>query len=242
MQILTTGSDKVFRPPAWFGEFGWEVMSWAPWCRARSREAETTCIVSFGSSRALYADFATRFADHGGTDRSLNYPKDGSMYRVRDDGFEHRRYGRRLEPRPYDVMLHARGARWRKAPTLAWPRFEELAALLIRAGLEVASYGTEYDYHVPGTADERCNDLSRDMDLLASARLACGCSSGPLHLAAACGCDLVVWGDTKTRYGEPLEKRYRETWNPHAVRVGWLGADDWDPAVDEVFDTIENML
>jgi hypothetical protein len=48
-------SNQPWIAPAWFGEFGWEVMSWAPWCRARARDYSGGYITSFGAARALYA-------------------------------------------------------------------------------------------------------------------------------------------------------------------------------------------
>jgi hypothetical protein len=48
-------------------------------------------------------------------------------------------------------------------------------------------------------------------------------------MAAACGANLVVWGDDRTYFGETLEKRYKMTWNPFEVRVGWITASDWQP-------------
>ncbi len=228
--------------PAWFGEFGWEVMSWAPWCRARSRESGGAIITSFGASRALYADFATKFRDHGGRERSLNYPKDFRMYRSDGPNFEHQRYGRRpgqsgQSGQRGPICLHLRGiARKGSINYRRWP-----AVLAALRGLDIACLGTPADGCVPGAADYRGLPLEQQMDLLASASVCVGCSSGTMHLAAACGCDLVVWGDTKTRYGETLQRRYRATWNPHHVRVAWLDADDWDPDPARIIRALEGI-
>ncbi|MCK9570159.1 hypothetical protein M0R72_14540 [Candidatus Pacearchaeota archaeon] len=226
--------------PAWFGEFGWEVMSWSPWCRARARECGGAIITSFGASRALYEDFATRFRDHGGRDRSLEYPKDMRMYRSDGPGFEHRRFGNPDNAEPFDVLIHARGIA-RKA-SINYRAWDLLCGLCALCGYKVASIGTRVDGHIPGTRDLRQIALDRLMDVMAAAGVCVGCSSGVMHLAAACGCDLVVWGDTKTRYGQTLERRYKETWNPQHVAVEWLDADDWQPAAARIMQAIEKRL
>ena len=229
---------RTFRPPPWTGEFGWEVMSWAPWCRAQSRAYARTEIVTFGASASLYADFADRVTDHGGAGRSLQYPKDFGMYYSNRPGFEHVRYGRPVTG--LDLVCHVRGI-GRKA-VINWRRWGELAELLVRAGLRFGVVGTPVDGMLPGAVDLRGVPLAGQMNAIAGSRLAVGVTSGTMHLAAACGTDLVVWGDTKTRYRETLEQRYKETWNPHHVGVGWIDADDYDPSVDTVFDAIENLL
>jgi ADP-heptose:LPS heptosyltransferase len=232
--------------PAWFGEFGWEVMSWAPWCRARSREAGGAVITSFGASRALYADFATQFRDHGGTQRSLDYPKGYALYRSDGPGFEHVRYGNPDDGEPFDVLIHARGIQRKSA--INYCRWCEVLAAL--QGLKVGFIGTSADLFERVTGHESratCRDLrglslDRLMATIAASDMVVGCSSGTMHLASACGCDLVAWGDTKTRYGETLERRYKETWNPHRVRVEWLDADDWQPNPARVVQAIEHLL
>lgn len=236
-------TQKIYRPPPWRGEFGWEVMSWAPWCRFQARGAERVVIESFAASEPLYADFATEFIANGAdtvTGRSLEYPKGFDMYHSGGAGFEHRRYGRSDPAWSFDVVVHARAIRRKSA--INYGRWPALAAELLRMGLSVATVGTMSDGHCPGTPDLRGLPLADLMDVLASAGVVVGASSGVMHLGAACGADLVVWGDTKTRYWETLEKRYEVTWNPHKVRVGWLDADDWDPAPRRIAAAVETLL
>jgi ADP-heptose:LPS heptosyltransferase len=77
-------------------------------------------------------------------------------------------------------------------------------------------------------------------DIISAARLVIGVSSGVMHLAAACGADLVVWGDDRTYYNETLEKRYKETWNPHHVNVQWITG--WQPGPHIIINAIEKGL
>jgi hypothetical protein len=178
--------------------------------------------------------------------RSLNYPKDFGRYRSNGPGFAHVRYGDPDRAEPFDVLIHAR-AITRKASInyRLWP--ELLTGL---AGLKVGIIGTAADFF-PSDERRATSDaphdlrrlpLDRLMDTLATAGCVVGCSSGTMHLAAACGADLVVWGDTKTRYRETLERRYKQTWNPHHVRVEWLAADDWQPDPARIAAAIERLL
>ncbi len=235
--------SAIWTAPPWHGEFGWEVMSWAPWCRARARDHGGALITSFADSAALYADFATEFRSHGSMNRTLDYPKSYEMYRSDRGGFEHFRYGDPDRAQPFDILIHARGIR-RKA-AINYQHWPELAEVLRTQNYHIASIGTLADVHVPGTRDLRNLCLRRLMDLLSAASAASGitvgCSSGTMHLAAACGCDLVVWGDTKTRYGETLERRYKQTWNPHHVRVAWLDADDWQPEPARILRALDQL-
>ncbi len=236
-------TEKIFRPPPWRGEFGWEIMSWAPRCRFCAQGAARVVIESFAASEPLYADFATEFIIHGADTvdgRDLRYPKGFGMYHSERPGFAHRRYGRRDPGQRIDVLVHARGVR--RKSCINYRRWPALAAELLRMGVSVATVGTPSDGWLPGVPDWRGLPLAALMDVLASAGVVVGASSGVMHLAAACGADLVCWGDTKTRYRETLAQRYQVTWNPHGVRVGWLDADDWDPAPRRIAAAIASLL
>jgi len=229
-------SSEIFRAPLWRGEFGWEVMTWAPWWRARSR-AGPVAITGFADSRALYVDFAREFHDHGETRRTLDYPKGFDQYHSDGPGFEHYEYGDPDRAEPFDVLIHARGIARKRS--INYRHWDTMSLCLL--GLKCASIGTLQDQIVPGTRDLRGLPLEELMDLCAAADVTLGCSSGVMHLAAACGGNLVVWGDTKSRYRETLERRYRETWNPHHVRVAWLDADDWQPPAHRVVAALEEI-
>lgn len=232
----TTDGDMITFAP-FYGEFGWEVMSWAPYCRAASQGFQRVIITSFAGMRYLYDDFCTDFRDHGRIGRSLDYPKDFGFYH----GLcaEHRRYGRRGMAPHYDVLIHARGVARKR--DINYRRWHDVVDGLLSAGKRIACIGTAVDAAVGGAVDLRGLPLISLCDLLASATVTVGCSSGTMHLAAACGCDLVVWGDTKLRYRETLKQRYETTWNPHSVAVEWLDADDWNPPPGQILAAIERM-
>ncbi len=224
----------AFEP--WYGELGWEVMTWAPMCRLIARDYARSVVTSFADSEALYADFATGFVDHGHKRRGLNYPK---HYRVK--GLYHR-YGCRAQAQySCDVLIHARGIR-RKA-NINYQHWPELIDLMIGHPWSFGWIGSRFDNTSPYWGlDFRGYPMKSLMDIIAASKLIIGVSSGIMHLAAACGTNLVVWGDRRTYFGETLEKRYKKTWNPFSVRVGWIDADDWQPQPQRILKEIERIL
>ena len=222
----------VFEP--WYGELGWEIMTWAPVLRKKAADYGHVTVSSFIGMNALYADFADKFIPHDGS-RSLDYPK---MYR--HDGIYYR-YGDPLRASyARDILIHARGvSRKRSINYRSWP---QVAKMISGMGLTVAFIGGQDDYSARGYMDFRGIELQQLMDRIAASKLVIGVSSGVMHLAAACGTDIVVWGDNRTYFGETLEQRYKVTWNPFEVRVGWIRADDWQPEPGRIIDKIKLML
>lgn len=232
----STSSQNHIEFPPWYGEFGWEIMTWAPFCRRQARGHSEVIVTSFAGMAPLYADFATEFRSHGQTSRRLDYPK---RYRVK--GLYHR-YGQPEKAgTSFDLLIHARGISRKSSINYRyWP---QLAALIERQGWSYAWIGGSGDlYQAGGGIDLRGLELQKLMDMIAASRLVIGVSSGVMHLAAACGSDLVVWGDRRTYFWETLETRYKTTWNPHNVRVGWIDADDWQPQPQRIIEEIERMF
>lgn len=218
----------------WYGEFGWEVMTWIPACRRVADDYDRVEASSFAEMSPLYDDFIDTFTPHGGQ-RSLTYPK---RYRVAG---RHRRYGRPEQARlRCDLLIHARGIR-RKA-AINYRRWPELVRFLSPLNVTIGYIGSPPDGHYDGGADLRDMEMNELIDVIAAAPLVVGVSSGLMHLAAACGTDLLVWGDRRTYFGETLEMRYKETWNPHDVAVAWLDADDWQPEPSRIVTAIEKVI
>lgn len=221
------------------GEFGWEVMSWVPFCRYQARGFKEVVVTSFADCAALYDDFCTVYRCHDAEQtRALDYPKSFPFYFGQPA--EHRRYGRRGHGPAFDVLVHGRGIA--RKSVINYRRWPEVVAALVSRRLKVACIGTALDAALAPAIDARRAPLPLLMDLCANAKVALGCSSGTMHLAAACGCPLLVWGDTKTRYRETLRQRYETTWNPHRVPIAWLDADDWQPDPTAICAAIDTML
>ena len=235
--VLTgwAGQQKMIDFQPWYGELGWEVMTWVPSCRKQALDYDRVKASSFRGMAPLYADFVTEFRPHNRTDRSLDYPK---FYRP--DGIYHR-YGKPGNTIIWQhILIHARGiGRKSSINYRLWPEFvKQFTAVPETLGF----IGLESDQYVPGCIDWRNIGMQMLMDKIARAKLVIGCSSGIMHLAAACGTNLVVWGDGRTYFGETLEQRYKVTWNPFDVKVGWITANDWQPKPIDIIKKIEQML
>ena len=219
----------------WYGELGWEIMSWAPTCRKIALDYDQVIVSGFEGMAPLYEDFATEFRPHGKTGRTLDYPK-----AYRPDGIYYR-YGRPQNAAIcQEVLIHARGIS--RKNSINYRKWPELIELFTALPLTVGFIGSKSDDYVPGCYDFRGIDLQKLMDRIAKAKLVVGVSSGIMHLAAACGTDLVVWGDSRTYFSETLEKRYKLTWNPFSVKVGWIKAENWQPEPKEIIRSIEQIL
>ena len=226
-------SDTIEFEP-WYGEFGWEVATWAPWCRKQAAGYKNVVVTSFEGMGPLYADFATEFRSCGPAKRGLNYIK-----RYRPDGLYYR-YGRKEGCEYFfDGLIHARGIGRKRAINYRnWDGF-----LTARRKLPVvfACIGTKEDSRVGDLIDCRGIGLQELMDLISRAKVVVGVSSGIMHLAAFCGTDIVTWGDRRTYFGETLEQRYKITWNPFNVRVGWIDADDFQPQPQQIVEKVKEI-
>jgi hypothetical protein len=240
----------------WVGEFGWEIMTWVPYLRKLSHDYEKMYISTFQGMEPLYSGFhcGVEFLPHeyrkrtdSWTDTSLvKYrlppaalvPLD-EMERImpikeyKVDG-EYVRYG---SPAIKDVaiLFHARGVD--RFGFKNWPveKWEVLAKEFPGA----TSIGSKDDLHVPGTRDCRGAELGMLMDCIASAAIVIGQSSGVMHLASMWGTPQLVWADNKTYFNEPLEKRYKETWNPFHTRVTWIDCDNWNPDPEQILEALK---
>jgi hypothetical protein len=235
------------------GEFGWEIMTWQAYLRQLSHDYDTMIISTFEGMEALYQGFHcnVEFLPHKHPGRALEW-RDISMVEVDLDRTKYTapietieplkqyringefiRYG---TPKGSDIEILFHGRDIRKADFKNYPhnRWDEIATTFPKA----ASVGSMDDYHIPGTEDRRGIPLQDLMDLISSAHVIVGGSSGVMHLATLCGTRQVVWGDNKTYFNEPLEKRYRKTWNPFGTPVSWVETEAWCPEVDQVLDAI----
>lgn len=136
------------------------------------------------------------------------------------------KFGRRKSDQTYDVVIHARN----RPTTFAFEghnyplaKWNELIDLLREAGLtKIVAIGTKEQSHIPaGVEDKRGIDLGDVMDIMASARLAIGPSSGPIHLASLCGTPHVVWARNRQQSAVQTrnKERYEDYWNPHKTPV-----------------------
>ena len=211
-------AQSCLRKFEWYGEFGWEVMTFAPLCR-KEANGEKCLVKSFKGMGALYKDFAD-FEPHNQEGRALKF----------DKKFKHKgtyfKYGNPKHVK--DVLIHARGVK--RKSTINYKRWGEVE-------LDAGYIGTESD-QCYGT-DYRGIELQDLMDIIAGAKVVVGVSSGVMHLAQACGTPVVVWGDERTYFGETLERRYKEIWNPFKVDVYWIRG--WHPEPEEILRGVDTI-
>lgn len=234
----------------WIGEFGWELMAWQAWCRQESRKYDKSYACSFPDMEPLYADFA-EFIPHNHPGRALNWTDlDAIEYQIPDDVTEHikpvktyrlggefvkfgHNYGK-----GYNLLMHARGVSRGSSKNYPAECWKEIADHFE----DVACIGSYDDQYIEGTIDLRGTILKSLMNIISGARLVVGQSSGVMHLASLCGTPHIVWGDSRTYFGETLLRRYEETWNPLWTSVEFIFDDDWQPKPAYIIEAIEGWL
>lgn len=253
----------------WYGEFGWELMSWQGHLRALAENYDEVTVCGPTGHSALYQDFADKFIPHsiqGAKDcwKTSKDQKDsiatvvadmkslGGQY-VEPAGFvpiakqKFIQYGTKDSVKTefiFDVLVHARG-RFGRGADRAWepPHCDQVVKRLLKAGYKVGAIGTQA-YRPEGATDCRSFDLQILMNIMRSAKLVIGPSSGPMHLASLCGTPHLVWTDTK-RYSAirgTNRMRYQAIWNPLHTPVYILDKFGWRPSVEAVSSFTEEIL
>ena len=92
---------------------------------------------------------------------------------------------------------------------------------------------------VPGCEDRRGVSLQGQMNILRSARMAVGPSSGPMHLASLCLCPHVVWCGGARAEHTAVVARYKVHWNPHGTSVMAMPYNSWRPEPGRVIEWVE---
>lgn len=149
---------------------------------------------------------------------------------------------RSLAPEPAPEGVHSRpqvvcafrppkvlGARVHTDKAYPEEHCAELVLGLLKRGVSVACLGGRDNYSPRGAMDMRGAPLEAQCAYLASARVAVGPSSGPMHLAQLCGTPVVTW------YARPRAEsigRYEGWWNP--FRAGCTFLEALRPSPEEV--------
>lgn len=112
-----------------------------------------------------------------------------------------------------------------------------------------------FDIYTIGSQDDAYNlsnhcgsyigiDMKLLMDIISSASLVVGPSSGPMHLASLCGTPHLVWTDDKF-WGScngTNRDRYERNWNPLGAKAIVLDEDNWQPSVNKVEQSIKRFF
>jgi len=234
------------------GEFGWELMTWqAYWRWAAHNLYDEVYMFCRPGLEYLYRDYA-HVNEWPSRDGASCYGMPGMHVHPASGDSRHAHvveYGDRLSKEspfytqqtfiklgnaecvqdPVDVVIHARDRKvvrahhnWHK------DKYVEVAQKFTDAGYRVAFIGSqEQSFSPEGFRSLAGIDLESLCNYIAAAKIIVGPSSGPMHLAALCGCDQVV-------FCEGNRGRYREDWNPFRVRCEFPPGG-WSPSVDDVY-------
>jgi len=258
--------DVLFAGP-WVGEFGWELMNWQAYLRTLRPQYRKIIVSSRDSSRALYEDICDEFIPHEITGRSNSHvafdlKNPDELIRILSlipSGAHHLapqryipasaqhfiRFGRPApEKYPVDILIHARGRAHETGRNWPLEKWVQLVHALREAGWRIGSVGiSSSTMAVPHVIDYRDIPLKETVDVMASARLMLGPSSGPLHLASLCGVPHLVWTDKRTYgMGKTSREKYESWWNPMKTMVQVVDDHDFDPPVDLVLQSVLTML
>lgn len=236
----------------WIGEFGWELMAWQAWCRQESRKYDKSYACSFPDMAPLYSDFA-EFIPHHHPARALDWRDISKVDYEIPEGAEHIkpvktyrlggefiRFGEKMGD-SHDILIHARNISRSSGKNYSRRYWSEIVGCL-EDRYAISCIGTTDDMWIENAADMRGFPLALLMNVMANSRLVVGQSSGVMHLASLCGTPHIVWGDSRTYFGETLEKRYKETWNPLNTPVEYIYDDNWQPKPEHVIEAIERWM
>ncbi len=261
-----TGKARVLFAGPWVGEFGWELMNWQAWVRALAPRYEEVWVCSRPSSEALYADVFTRFIPHDIRGKPVhviatevqNPEERARVLGMLTPEMDHLlprlfvpvaaqrfiRFGERLDSPPADVLFHARGKEIASSRNWSQGAWVDMCGRLTAAGLKVGCVGlSAATLDVPGVADFRDRPLAETMDLMASAKVVIGPSSGPMHLASLCGVPHVVWTDRGIyRMGKTSRQKYESWWNPLNTPVKVLDDEGFAATPETVMNAVSEIL
>ncbi len=253
--------DLVAGP--WVGEFGWELCAWQGYLRVIAPDYENVIIYGPVGHEYLYKDFATEYRPtpvvgqepnmwlNGNTKISHPFCENESMWippqqlsfmpNSPEQGFI--KYGKKGE-NGADLVYHARSLDKYGSGYMGWGD-DNWKAFLSNYDGEIVCIGTKEGADHHGGLDMRGAPLEKVCDVLASAKVLVGPSSGAMHLGSLCGTPHVVWS------GHARNKlRYESWWNPHKTPVRtvmpmsgpWDKKEHWQPTPIDIRAQVEDII
>ncbi len=255
-----TKSSTLFAGP-WLGEFGWELLNWQAFLRWLAPSYDKVIVSCRAGTEALYADFAHEFRHHAvkgtsETNTMLKVDTPDELARALSEippGADHlphvgwqpdaRKvfvpYGTPDPARSTDVLFHPRGRGFGTDRNWDTDKWSALLAGLAEAGVSVGCIGLSHaTLDIPGDwPDYRDIPLRESMDVIASAKLVVGPSSGPMHLASLCRTPHLVWTDTKGyARGRTNRTKYERWWNPFDTPAYVVDHEGFDPRPETILE------
>ncbi len=160
---------------------------------------------------------------------SYHWPSRGSPRLLRS---EHTTYGTPDEKQDGWIAIHARNCP-DKSPERDWP-LEKWCELIPQLGGHVVAVGTQA--HAPVGAEDLRGLPLKDVCLaLSKCQMIIGPSSGPMHLANACGTPALWWSHNLKDCS-----RYKKWWNPWQ-RENRQVSKNWNPEVATVLSSLSAL-
>lgn len=238
--------------PDWGMEMGWRLMRWQGYVRKQSEGYDQTAVITSDEFYPLYADFAVREPTIGTRDRFRYSDVDITYLKPSKETCKGRiqqrfiRYGHGSLAGDR-IAIHARHDPRVKIGNRNWPyhRWETLVRMYPQYEFVCVGHPTA-SMKINGCEDKRGVPLMELFEVLSSATLCMGPSSGPMHLASLCGCSHVVWTDAKRwDLGDckgTNRMRYERVWNPFGTTVQVVDSEGWQPRVKTVALAMEEVL
>lgn len=151
-------------------------------------------------------------------------------------------YGSRQDRLTHDIVFHARNRKHMNSNNWPQSRCDALVERLKADGLSVACAGLPGSSLLArGATDYLGASLSETMDIMASATIVIGPSSGPMCLSMLCRTPVLTWFGGHKYVGAGLKERFERLWNPLNNKV-WALDIGWRPSVDGVYDAVHAAL
>ena len=240
----------------YLGEFAYEVM-YAGIARRHGPEYGHLVVATRPDRMAFHLDYASEVIPHSLKCVGMNCtatpetmpskeavaacaPAGHAIIRPIDYGWNYLRhgeyivYGQTVPALEGSIVLHARN-RVEYCQERDWTpdNWHRLAGLLAREFPDnrLVCIGSPTAAHaVEGAVDLRGIPLDKLFNVLHSANVFIGQSSGPAHLASHCGCPHIIWCEPG------IDGLYQRHWNPHRtwVRTRVFAGDPHKPSYDMV--------
>jgi len=259
--------NRILFAGPWVGEFGWELLNWQGWVRALAPAYDRVIVCARESSGALYADVADSFLPHtlrGNPDHVIlqDVQNPDEMDRIRSlitSDMDHLlplryvpagaqsfvRFGEVLpEAESCSILIHARGKQGHAHRNWPAERWRAFCDTLLNRGFQVGAIGLSRDtLDLPEIQDFRDQNLQTTLNVIRSARVVVGPSSGPMHLASLCGTPHLVWTNRGIyRMGKTSREKYETWWNPLRTPVRVLEGASFDHPLDTVLQELDFLL
>ena len=261
---MTGQRDVAFVPPV-IAEFGHELMA-VGYLRYLAPNYKRIVVSTRKSRHALYTDFVKEFMPHPfKCECNIMSPKPGHAPPPDQVAAFHMPDAQRVELCQHTsrvpgkwvmygkadknylgvTVIHARSRNHVRARNWPVKRWNVLLATLRDEGLieRVVCIGSpDAAVLVPGCEDARGLPLAKQMNILRSAEVAIGPSSGPMHLASMCGCPHVVWCGGPAQESGETSRRYAAAWNPFGTPASAARYANWRPAPVRVAEWTRSFL